>query len=36
MLDEAKTGNIATPMFSDFDGAYAFCSEIIRQYKPTR
>ena len=36
MLDEAKTGKIATPIFPDFNSAYSFCEEFIQKFKKAR
>ena len=33
MLDEAKTGKVATPLFPDFDSAYSFCAEFVQKYR---
>ncbi|GAK60288.1 hypothetical protein U27_00179 [Candidatus Vecturithrix granuli] len=32
MLDEAKTGTISTPVFRDFQAAYAFCVKFLNEY----
>lgn len=35
MLDNAKTGNIQTPVFPDFQAAYTFCAKFLKEYART-